>query len=114
MTDLNPVYEIYDLNKVAADFPPDPESAARHRAEILVKSDSLRVIVVTSLEGGRLNEHSAPGAITIHVLSGQFTLTVDDTPEVMNAGSLAFVEPRMRHAVECTQDGAFLLTMSTK
>lgn len=105
-------YEIFNLNDVIADFPPDPNTAAKHRAEILVKSDTLRVVLVTSLAGGRLHDHSAPGPITIHVLSGQFTLTVENEERVMDAGSIAVAKPGVRHAVECTQDGAFLLTIA--
>lgn len=112
MTDKTPVYQIVDLNQVISEFPPDPNSAAKHRAELLVKSDTLRVVLVTSLTEGRLNEHSAPGPITIQVLSGQFTLTIEGDPRQMNAGEIAIVAPGIRHAVDCTQDGAFLLTIA--
>lgn len=112
MTDSNPQYQIVDLNEVIAGFPPDPESEAKHRAEILVKSDTLRVVLVTAMTGGRLNEHSAPGPITVHVLSGSFTLTIDGEPQVMQADEIAIVAPGVRHAVDCTADGAFLLTIA--
>lgn len=112
MTDDNRVYEIFDLNKVISEFPPDPESQAKRRAEILVKSDTLRVVLITALTGGVMQEHSAPGPITIQVLNGQFTLTIDGDPRVMEAGSIAIVAPDIRHEVECNQDGAFLLTIA--
>lgn len=112
MTDSNPQYQIVNLNDVITEFPPDPASAAKHRAEILVKSDTLRVVLVTAITGGRLNEHSAPGPITIHVLSGSFTLTIEGESKEMGPDEIAICAPGVRHAVDCTADGAFLLTIA--
>ena len=112
MTDSNPLYQVVNLTDVIQEFPPDPNTEARHRAEILVKSDTLRVVLVTALTEGRLHEHSAPGPITVHVLSGRFTLTIDGEPNEMGAGELAIVAPGVRHAVDCVDNGAFLLTIA--
>lgn len=106
------LYEVFNLNEIAAEFPPDPESKARHRAEILVKSDTLRVVLITALDGGMLHEHSAPGPITVQVLEGAFTLTIDGDPRVLEAGEIAIVAPGVRHAVECENAGSFLLTIA--
>lgn len=112
MADDNRVYEIFSLDKVIAEFPPDPESQAKRRAEILVKSDTLRVVLITALAGSVLQEHSAPGPITVQVLNGQFTFTIDGETRVMDEGDIAIVAPDVRHEVECVQDGAFLLTIA--
>lgn len=112
MADENRNYEIFNLNDIAAEFPPDPESKARHRAEILVKSDTLRVVLVTSLTGGKLNEHSAPGPITIHVLKGRFVVDIEGDVRDMGENDIAIVAPGVRHAVECVEDGDFLLTIA--
>lgn len=93
-------------------YPPDPESAARHRAEIMVKSDTLRLVLVTMLTGGELHEHTAPGAITIQVLRGVVRFSVEGEPREMRAGQLISLAPGVRHAVECLEDGAFLLTIA--
>jgi quercetin dioxygenase-like cupin family protein len=108
----NRVYEVFDLNSVIREFPPDPESKAKHRAEILVKSNTLRVVVVTAVAGGFLHEHSAPGPITVQVLEGKFTLTIDNEPRVLGAGDIAVVSPDISHGVVCDEDGAFLLTIA--
>lgn len=105
-------YETFNLREVISQFPPDPDSAARHRAEILVKSDTLRVVLVTALSGGRLHDHSAPGPITIHVVEGAFALTVDGQRQVVSADEVVIMEPGVNHEVECVEDGAFLLTIA--
>lgn len=105
-------YETFNLREVVSQFPPDPESAARHRAEILVKSDTLRVVLVTALSGGRLHDHSAPGPITIHVIEGSFSLTVDGHRQVLSADEVVIMEPGVNHEIECVDDGSFLLTIA--
>lgn len=105
-------YEIFNLDTVIAEFPPDPNTVAKHRAEILVKSDTLRVVLVTAIREGRLNEHSAPGPITIQVIEGKFTLTIDGEDRLMDSDDIAIVAPGVRHEVVCEEDGAFLLTIA--
>jgi quercetin dioxygenase-like cupin family protein len=105
-------YETFSLNDIRAQYPPDPDSAARHRAEILVKSETLRVVLVTALSGGTMNEHDAPGPITIHVLDGSFALTMGGERQVISADEVAVLAPGVPHGVECIEDGAFLLTIA--
>jgi quercetin dioxygenase-like cupin family protein len=105
-------YETFNLREVISQFPPDPESAARHRAEILVKSDTLRVVLVTALSGGRLHDHSSPGPITIHVIEGSFAMTIDGQRQVVSADEVVIMEPGVNHEIECVDDGSFLLTIA--
>lgn len=102
----------FNLREVASQYPPNPDSAARHRAEILVKSETLRVVLVTALSGGALHEHDAPGPITIHVLEGAFALTSEGRRQVISADEVAVFAPGVPHGVECVEDGAFLLTIA--
>lgn len=105
-------HETFNLREVVSRFPPDPDSAARHRAEILVKSETLRVVLVTAISGGALNEHEAPGPITIHVFDGSFAVTVGGEREVVSADEVVVIAPGVRHEVECIEDGSFLLTIA--
>ncbi|HVL24221.1 MAG TPA: cupin domain-containing protein [Thermomicrobiales bacterium] len=106
------IYGVFNLDEVIAEFPPDPDSRARHRAEILVKTDTLRVVLVTMLSGGRMHDHAAPGPITIHVVRGAMTVSVEGDPQALNAGEFISLAPGVEHAVEGVEDGAFLLTIA--
>jgi|SRR5687767_4111366 quercetin dioxygenase-like cupin family protein len=106
------IYGTFNLDEVISEFPPDPESHARHRAEILVKTDTLRVVLVTILTGGRLHDHSAPGPITIHVLRGSMNVSVGGESQVLGSGEMISLAPGVDHAVEGIEDGAFLLTIA--
>lgn len=91
-------------------FDPSGTSSGR-RAETLIKTDHLRVVLVTMMAGAELQEHDAPGPITIHALTGAFVVNVDDRNVDVPTGTLISIKSRARHAVRATQDGAFLLTI---
>jgi hypothetical protein len=91
--DNDTIYGTFNLAEVMSEFPPDPGSAARHRAEILVKTDTLRVVLVTMLSGGFMHDHAAPGPITIQVLKGVINLTVEGESRTLSAGELISLAP---------------------
>ena len=88
--------------------PPD----AGKRSVILIKSNQLRVVLLRMAAGSDLREHSAPGQITIHALSGQFTVEVDDESYNLTRNDLLTINPDVRHSVVCDEAGAFLLTIA--
>lgn len=100
----------FDLNEEIARFRPEDNASGR-RAETLVKSDGLRVVLVTMRPGAALHEHTAPGPITIHALRGAFRVTVEEDEQALDPGFVVAVAAGVRHAVECRDEGAFLLTI---
>jgi len=61
------------FNEEIEKYRPGDTEACR-RAETLIKTDGLRVVLVTMLTGITLHEHTAPGPITIE--EGAFLLTI--------------------------------------
>ncbi len=92
-------------------FHPGTASSGR-RAETLVKTDRMRVVLMTMLKGTTLQDHSAPGPITIHAIRGRFSVTSDGMTHDLPDGSLIAIGPGILHAVHAVDDGAFLLTIS--
>ena len=88
------------------------EAPNERRAETLIKTDSLRVVLVSMSEGITLHEHSAPGPITIQTLRGRFTVSVGDKDRDIPAGSMIVIAAGARHAVKAVEEGAFLLTIA--
>ena len=99
-----------DLNAEIARFPPHVPSG--RRAETLLKTPHLRVVLVTMQAGAELHDHAAPGPITVQPLQGKFTLLVEGEERAIAKGALAAVESGARHAVRAIDDGAFLLTIA--
>lgn len=100
----------FHLDDEIARFRPGDTEAGR-RAETLIKTDGLRVVLVTMRAGIALHEHTAPGPITIHVLQGRFHVTFEDQDRELDPGDLLSLAGGVRHAVTTLADGAFLLTI---
>ncbi|MEZ4520511.1 MAG: cupin domain-containing protein [Thermomicrobiales bacterium] len=101
----------FRLQDEIARFEPGDSSSGR-RAQTLIKTDRLRVVLVTMNAGAELQEHSAPGPITIHALEGAFDVQIGQETRNLGAGELISIQENVRHAVQATADGAFLLTIS--
>jgi len=91
-------------------FPPDGRSG--RRAETLVKTPDLRVILVTMRAGAELREHTAPGTITVQSVRGRIALVLDGEEREISEGMIVALEGGSRHAVRAVEDGAFLLTIA--
>jgi quercetin dioxygenase-like cupin family protein len=100
----------FNLNDEIERFEPGETKSGR-RAETLIKTDQLRVVLVTMLEGSHLQEHTAPGPITIHALRGRFAVQIEQDEQELGAGGLISIAPGVRHSVRSIEPGAFLLTI---
>ena len=107
------VYGPASLDTEIARFrPAERQSVSGRRAEILIKTDDLRVLLVTMRAGASLAEHSAPGTITIQVVEGTMLVEAEGSIHEMGAGSLVSLAAGVRHSVTARTDGAFLLTIA--
>lgn len=100
----------FTLGDEIARFAPDAPSG--RRSETLLKTPTLRVVLVTMRAGTELHEHSAPGVITIQMLSGAFVVSVAGEEREMATGALIALDAGAPHAVRALADGAFLLTIA--
>jgi quercetin dioxygenase-like cupin family protein len=58
-----------------------------------------------------MEEHSASGPSSIHVIEGSIRVHVADGQGELGPGSLLTMESAVRHEVEAVEDSAFLLTI---
>lgn len=108
MTSAAPV--TIDLLQEITRFAPD--DASGRRAETLIKEPDLRVVLVTMRAGAELMEHSSPATITVQPLQGRFVFRTEAAEQELGPGNLISVAGKVRHAVRCLEDGAFLLTLA--
>lgn len=71
----------------------------------------LRQTLIALASGHRLDDHANPGEATIHVLSGQVTLTAEGNAWHGSPGDLLVV-PDAIHALEAIEDAVVLLTVA--
>lgn len=78
----------------------------------LLKTESLRLVLVNLAAGGGLKEHSAPGGITIHCIAGAIDVQSGQDSAHLVPGELVAMEPGVRHSVQAVEKSAFLLTIA--
>jgi len=83
-----------------------------HTAKTLVKEPDLRIVVIALRQGGRIEEHRAPGCIAIQTLTGRLRLQVSDQTIDLPAGHVLTLGPDIAHDVEVLDESAFLLTIA--
>jgi quercetin dioxygenase-like cupin family protein len=85
--------------------------AGRH-ARTLVKDADLRVVLVTLRAGMRMEDHHAPGRLTIQTLTGWIVLQTGERSIDLPAGRLLTLGPAIAHTIEAREETAFLLTIA--
>lgn len=85
--------------------------ASGRRNAITLSKGPLRVVLVVLKEGARLEEHRAPGPMTLQVLSGFIRFRAGDTGLELAPGHLVVLESVLSHNVEALADAALLLTL---
>jgi quercetin dioxygenase-like cupin family protein len=81
-------------------------------AKTLVKEPDIRIVVIALRQGGRMEEHRAPGRISIQTLTGRLRLQVRDQTIDLPAGHILMLDPDVTHDVEALDESAFLLTIA--
>jgi len=81
-------------------------------AKTLVKEPDLRIVVIALRQGERMEEHRAPGRISIQTLTGRLRLHAQDQTIDLPAGHVLALDPGVTHDVEALDESAFLLTIA--
>ena len=100
------------------------EEVARLRAEkawregkrnaiTLRKGGGMNVVLLVMRAGDRLEEHSAPGPITLSVHEGRIRFSAADEVVEAEAGTLLACDTGVRHSVEALGDAVCLLNVVT-
>lgn len=84
----------------------------RRNAKTLVKEPDFRVVLVVLQGGARLEEHRAPGRISIHTVQGRVRVCVLGHDVELPVGHILTLESNIAHDVEAQDDSAFLLTIA--
>jgi quercetin dioxygenase-like cupin family protein len=79
----------------------------------LRKGEGLNVVLLVMKEGDRLDEHSAPGPITLSVHEGRIRFSATDEYVEAEAGTVLACDPGVRHSVEAVGEAVCLLNVAT-
>lgn len=78
----------------------------------LLKTDTLRVVLMALKEGARLHKHHADGRLVVQVLEGEIEFHAEDAPHHLHAGALISLEAMAQHEVTASTDAVLLLTIA--
>jgi len=110
--EAGPHRAIVNLTAAGAALLAQARADARGKATLpVLKGERQRALLVALTAGAGLAEHASPPAASLHVLSGCFRLSSADHEWVCGPAELVAIPPE-RHAVDCLEDGVFLLTVT--
>lgn len=90
----------------------EPWRRSGRHTRTLIKDADLRVVLIALRPGARLEEHHAPGRITIQILAGRLRVGVTGQSITVATDYLVTLGPAIRHEVEALEESAFLLTIA--
>lgn len=103
----------FDLNYATEQLRQEPAwQSGDLNAKTLFKKPDLRVVLLTLKNGARMDEHHAPGPVTIQVLSGRLRIQLADRPVDLGTGEILLLEGGLTHDVEALDQSAVLLTIA--
>lgn len=82
-----------------------------HAGRTLVKTPTMRIVLVALARGRCLAEHCVHEPLSIQVLSGRIRIDLPDRPVDQSAGRLMSLDPGIRHNVQALTATAFLMTL---
>ncbi len=101
---------VLDLVEAAAELRARSVEADR-QGVTLVREGGLSVVLTHLRAGSALQEHAAPGPVTVQVLDGRVRFTIGDDQLEASSGRLVAFDAGVRHGVEAIEDSTLLLTL---
>lgn len=110
---LEAEHMLLDLGTVVTELHGTGAGDRTRGAITLVKQEGMSVVLTHLHAGGSLEEHAAPGPITVQVLDGHVRIKIDDEAVDVSAGRLVAFKGGVRHAVDAMEDSTLLLTIAS-
>jgi quercetin dioxygenase-like cupin family protein len=90
----------------------EPEwRTAHHNAITLLKQPGLNLILLVLGRGHVLDEHRAPGPISVHVLTGRVRFDIAGKDITLAAGEIVTMERGTPHELSALEESTLLLTI---
>ena len=81
------------------------------RTESLARESGVSLLMMAMEGGDSLNEHSAKGVVTIHLLRGHVTVASGETAVDLRPGQLVLMQPQVSHDLRAEEQSVVLLTI---
>lgn len=102
----------FDLNEAVAGLQREAHPGREgHRQIALYHYGSVTQVLFAFDEGGALEEHSANGVVSIHVLNGTLAVNAGGENHELQSGQVLMLAPGVRHDVRALESSNMLLTV---
>jgi quercetin dioxygenase-like cupin family protein len=102
----------FSLGQVLAELRQEGHPArSGHRQITLLQRGPVTQVLFSFDAGGRIEEHSAPGLVTIHALEGGLEVTAEGVAHRLGGGDVLILDAHVPHDVEAPVPSAMLLTV---
>lgn len=106
------VAETFDLKATAAALRGSTEYANNGRsAQTLAKTPEMNVLLTVINEGSSLDEHVAPGSVTLTVIEGKIVFVSGGAEHEVETGCSVVFAAGVPHSVRGVQEATFLLVI---
>ncbi len=114
--DLNtPLTQSFPFMAMAENLIEEATSATSGRASLtLARGDELTIVLVALKAGSVLEEHPAPAAATVIILSGSIIFTTSPDKITLEQGEGVTFTADILHSVYANEDSAFLVVLGGK
>lgn len=106
----------FDLVAMARELMNDDAfSRSGRAARTLARGDDMTAVLTVMKEGRELHEHSAPGPVTVTVVSGKIVFSFDSRDDVaLSEGTALVFAKDFVHTVRAEEDSSFLMVIGGK
>lgn len=112
---MNTISEVIDVQQLATQILQDDSLKEKNKKSlVLYKINGVTVMLMALVAGAELNEHTAPGPITVQIIEGSINFTAEGKTVQMVKGELVGLDAKVPHSVYAAKDSVFLLSMVTK
>ncbi len=110
---LNAPLVVVDLLAAAAQLHHESTWASSDRNALTVfKTDTLRGVLTALHAGAAMTTHTAPGVISVQVLTGRLAFGTAEQTTELRAGQLLALQAGIPHSVTALEDTTFLLILA--
>lgn len=85
---------------------------SRRQAETLARESGTSVVLMALEAGDVIQEHSANGSVSVHLLRGHIELGTADQAFDLRPRQMVFMQPNVKHSLRAEEQSVVLLTLS--
>ena len=85
--------------------------SGKHNAITLMKSNSMRIVLIAMHEGNEMKMHQAAGPVSIYLIEGKLELTTENESVILHKNQLVTLHENIKHGLLAIGETILLLTI---